>query len=354
MRLPNGYGTVYNLGGKRRNPFVAKKTVGWKIVDGKERQTYITIGYFPDRKTALQELAKYNENPYDVNSAKLTFSEIYEKWYDECYPNETEIGKKQKMRNYIMAYNKCQTLYDMPINSVKAHHIQQVIDSAKGSYESTKRIKHLCSKMFEYCIKYEFLTKNYATDVVITTKKKTAVKEPFSIKEVNLLWDKTNENIYIKFVLILIYSGCRIGELLNLNKEDVDLKQQCFTIKASKTESGIRIVPIHNKVLSFWKEFYKLSTEEAMFVGYNKKRLDYSNFLKKYWNPLIKEQLNMNHTIHETRHTFITRSVVQGLNKTIIKKIVGHKSQMDLTERVYTHIDIEEMKNEMNKISWEA
>ena len=42
--------------------------------------------------------------------------------------------------------------------------------------------------------------------------------------------------------------------------------------------------------------------------------------------------------------------VSANVNHTIIKKIVGHKSKMDLTEKVYTHINPKELVNAINKI----
>lgn len=62
------------------------------------------------------------------------------------------------------------------------------------------------------------------------------------------------------------------------------------------------------------------------------------------------ENLGMKHTPHETRHTFISQAVMKNINQTIIKKIVGHKSIMNLTEAVYTHIEIKELLNAVNKI----
>lgn len=60
--------------------------------------------------------------------------------------------------------------------------------------------------------------------------------------------------------------------------------------------------------------------------------------------------LGMNHTIHETRHTCISQLVQKNANQTVIKKIVGHKSIMNLTEKVYTHIEIQELINTINLI----
>ena len=86
MKLPNGYGGVVKLSGKRRNPYCARKTMGWEITeDGKSKQILIPIGYYPTREKALQGLALYNENPYDIRTNSITFSEVYEKWSEEHF-----------------------------------------------------------------------------------------------------------------------------------------------------------------------------------------------------------------------------------------------------------------------------
>lgn len=87
MKLPNGFGTVYKLSGNRRNPYVAKKTKGWENdpKTGKSKQLYTVVGYYPTRKEALTALAEFNANPYDVNAAKVTFEDVYERWSDEHF-----------------------------------------------------------------------------------------------------------------------------------------------------------------------------------------------------------------------------------------------------------------------------
>lgn len=69
MKLPNGYGSVYKLSGKRRNPYIVRKTTGWTIDEATNtaKQQYITIGYYPTRAKALEALANYNANPYDIS-----------------------------------------------------------------------------------------------------------------------------------------------------------------------------------------------------------------------------------------------------------------------------------------------
>ena len=82
MKLPNKYGSVYKLSGKRRNPWAARKTVGWKQIPEKKKSypVYKFIGYYATRAEALQALASYNEDPYDLHLDTITFAEVYEKW----------------------------------------------------------------------------------------------------------------------------------------------------------------------------------------------------------------------------------------------------------------------------------
>lgn len=59
--------------------------------------------------------------------------------------------------------------------------------------------------------------------------------------------------------------------------------------------------------------------------------------------------LNMEHTPHCTRHTCISMLTVAGVSNKVIKKIVGHKGQ-SVTEVVYTHFEIEELLDAINRI----
>ena len=51
----------------------------------------------------------------------------------------------------------------------------------------------------------------------------------------------------------MIYSGVRIGELLGLEKKDIHLDERWFYVKESKTEAGIREVPIAEKIVPFFE-----------------------------------------------------------------------------------------------------
>ena len=148
---------------------------------------------------------------------------------------------------------------------------------------------------------------------------------------------------------MLVYNGCRISEFLDLKKEHINLEQQYFDVIASKTENGIRRVPIADKVLPFYKAWYESSDCEYLLHTPQNQHFDYRNYKDSYWAPLM-ESLGFDHLPHDTRHTCISMLVEAHVDQTMIKKIVGHSGAMTLTEKVYTHLDVEALVEAINKI----
>lgn len=129
MKLPNGFGSVYKLSGRRRRPWVAAKTFGWEFDEKgqKVKQKQQAIGYYATRQEAMTALVQYNENPYDLNFNKTTFSEVYEKWSEEYFPT---LSNASSIRTITAAYKYCTPLYDMRIKDVRVEHLEGTIHSA--------------------------------------------------------------------------------------------------------------------------------------------------------------------------------------------------------------------------------
>lgn len=83
MRLPNGYGTVARLSGKRRRPYIIKKTRGWK---DNGQPIFEIIGYAATREEGLTLLSEYNRDPWDVDRAKITLQQLFDLWKEKKAP----------------------------------------------------------------------------------------------------------------------------------------------------------------------------------------------------------------------------------------------------------------------------
>lgn len=340
MRLPNGYGSVYKLSGKRRKPFIARKTIGW---DDNGKQLYRTIGYYETKKLAWQGLADFNNNPYDIEVSELTFNEVFEKWKEQKY--------KDLSRSAINAYNACfshsNQLHEMKFVNLKTIHLQSVIENCNKGYETLRNIKSFFNQLFKYAMENDIVNKNYAPFVNIGKKTGDNSRKPFTNKEIEKLFQVEEDVPFVDTILIMIFSGLRIGELLQLKSCDIDLENATIT-GGIKTDAGKnRVIPINHKILPFIERRLSENNEYLMVNSFGRK-MTYSNYyFDKFMH--IMEQLNMDHRPHDCRHTFATLMSNSDANKTSIKKIIGHSSYVT-TEKIYTHKDIEELRKAIELI----
>lgn len=338
MRLPNGYGSVHKLPGKRHNPWTAKVTTGWEIVNDECRQVQKYIGYFATRSEALQSLSDYNDNPYDLDSSKITFAELYNKWSNDHFKKISE----SRIRGIRSAYGKCEALYRLKFKNIKATHLDAVTNNPDIGQATRQQIKSLFNQLYKYAMKNDIVRKDYSSlmDPVRKYEREKKIKI-FTSDEITILWNNLDiENVDI--ILIAIYSGCRPGELAELKTSNVDMENETL-IGGIKTKNGIdRVIPIHPKIRDLIKNRLNTAGDTLFNLNYDQYKYSYKKAMKT---------LNMNHSPHETRHTFATRAKEVGMDEYCLKLIIGHAIS-DLTERVYTHRQIEQLRTEMHKITY--
>lgn len=350
MRLPNGYGGVTKLSGRRRKPYLVRKTAGWHYDEEKDKQVqdYIVIGYAPTRTEALQMLAEYNKNPFDITASKITFKEIFEKWSAGKYSAISESN----IKGYQASYKLCKSLYNKAFREIRLADLQYVVDNCGKNYPTLRKLKVLFGQLYDYAMKNDICNKDYSEFVDIVKYKdrnpNKMDRNKFTKEDIKLLW-KQRDDKYYQTVLMLIYTGVRISEMLDLKKENVHLDEQYFDVLASKTENGIRKVPIADKVLPFFENWYNDTDSEYLLHTEEGEQFKYRNYYDSYFSPLMTN-LGLKQTPHCCRHTCVSMLVEANVSQTIIKKIVGHSGAMTLTEKIYTHLNIEELVNAINKI----
>lgn len=339
MRLPNGYGSVYKLSGKRRKPFAIRITTGW---DDSGKQLFKYIGYYEKRQDALQALAIYNENPNKIDT-NMTFSVVFDKWKNDKYDKIS----RSAINGYNAAYEVSSALHDMKFMDIKKMHMQDVVNSCEKGYGTLRKIKTLYNQLFKYAMENDIVSKDYSSFVDIGKNTSESTRFPFSKAEIKKLFSVESEIEFVDTILIMIYTGFRIGELLKIENSDVDLENN--TIKGGiKTDAGKnRIVPINSKIRPFIEK-RKAQGYKYLIVNSKGTEMNYDNYYKDNWMHIM-DQLGMKHKPHDCRHTFATMMNNAEANKTSIKKIMGHNSYVT-TEKIYTHKDLEELKKAIDLI----
>ena len=353
MRLPNGTGTVYNMCRKskgktvkkRRKPWAAVVTIGFELNEatGRVVQKRRFIGSYETKEEALKALADYNANPYDIDANRLTFNDVYEMWSKEYFEGIVPSA----VRSVTSAYKRWKPLYDMRFADIKVRHIEGCIRDADCSDNIKQRMKSVINLMFKYALRHEIVSVDYASiSQSIKRPEPEIVRIPFNDDEINTLM--SHQDIpFADMLLVGIYSGWRPQELCMLRSENVDLGQETFQ-GGMKTDAGKnRVVPIHPKILPIVRKHLE-EGNEYLFMDSDGSPLTYDRYRNRF-KRVCQNLCLQEHKPHDTRHTFVTLAKEAGVDEYILKRIVGH-SIRDVTELVYTHRDIEKLKEEIRKI----
>lgn len=319
-----------------------------------EKEDYVTprvvLGYYKTRKEALIALSQYNDNPFKITDNDLTFAQAY-----ETYTKSKEysaLGKSTKAsRKYGYAY--CTKLYDVRIKDINKDMVVKVLDAVDQGSSTKTSVLTVIRIVENYAYDRNIINKKFTENIKIEYSEPTFERIPFSDSEIATLWEHSDQ-WDIKVLLILIYTGLRVNELLKNDRENVNLEEGWIYIprNLAKTRESERKVPIHDKIFDLVKYFYDLSVSFdnlKLMLNPNGTVITYNNFvarnLKRINKLFIRE-----HRLHDTRHTFSEITRKAGIDELYRQKLMGHKPKNEL-QKTYTHVTIEELCEEIKKIN---
>ena len=259
----------------------------------------------------------------------ITLRQLFNEWL----PIHSRSVSKSAIKSYHIAFKHISNIVDMPITNIHFQHLQNVINSmhVKGlSYSSCKKVRTLLNQLFNYAIIQDYPITNYALHLNLGPNVPTIRRRVFTRQQINKLW--AIDTSYSRMILILLYTGLRISELLNLRKQDINRRSSYLIVRHAKTKAGEgRIIPIHHRIMPIIEQ---LHTRDYLYT------ISYTSFCKHFQD--IMKYLNCKHTIHDTRHTFA--SLLDAVaSPNALRSLLGHK-QGDITTRVYTHKTIRELR----------
>lgn len=337
MRMPNGYGSIIKLKGNRRRPYQVRLT---KEFTDEGKQIYMYLGYFEKKEQAMIALSEYQSSPYDITRETITFEEVYKKMTKEHFPRVSDSA----IENYSNCFRKyCKSLYKTRFKDIRLTHLQGVIDDSGMAHPTRAMIKTLFRLMFKFAMKNDIVDKDYSQYVDVGKREGKINRTPFTQEEIQKLFDNVDKLEFVDTVLIMIFTGLRVGEMLDIKIENVHLDEG-YMVGGFKTEAGRnRIIPINSKIEPFIKNYYEKNKDrEYLITNFKGNQMCYSNYRREKFDNIM-EKLEMKHRPHDARHTFASLMDSANANKLCIKRIIGHSSP-DITDGVYTHKTLEELK----------
>lgn len=375
----NGEGTLYFS--KALNCYVAqyvepdgkrktlKQRKNEKISDFKKR--------FNDKINSL------NNGTYIVSSKETIMSiatnYIIQKHLDGIIVDRTFKRNKDTLSELEKT---CNTFCNIPIQKVTIKQIEKSKENMrKYSNNTIDKIWSLLYKSFKIAYSRRIIMYNIMEDETLTkplSKKADKKIEALSVDEEQKLEQLllSTDNTYNDILLLQLYTGMRIGEVLALSNDCVDLKNNTLKVyrtitrdgndkvilgKHTKTynkktgiDTGKRTFPMSSKVSKIIKKYLNLkinNIHNLLFWDYKKNTFITDGEINSYLKRLNAKYNIADHIhTHVLRHTFITRCQEKGIPLVVIQALVGHVEGSSITNDVYTSVSVDFMKQELDKM----
>ena len=222
----------------------------------------------------------------------------------------------------------------------------------KKSNRTVKAVHVVLLMAFSRAVRDERIVKSPLLHVP-TPKYKAPDRVPLTPKQGEQLLSaakvKPFHSLYALYVLALD-TGARQGELFALKRSDVDLKQRTISIRRSvryapdgrlmvtETKTGRdRLVPISTRSADALRAHLKADmSREWVFAAPDGQPLRKENFIRKVFQPLLKQAKLPPIHFHDLRHSTATRLLAEGVHPKVVQDRLGHSS-ITVTLDTYSH-----------------
>jgi len=286
----------------------------------------------------------------------------------QCFDDFITLKKQEKVTEQTL--QKYKKVYNTLTNFIKEDtDLNTLTDADFRDYYDYIVKSNFANKTKAYYVNYVKLMFEYAFN---SHKIKNKLMERYKLSE-----NKKQQQTYLSFsendlkklfryykddrniteiMLILLHTGMRVGELANLEINDVNLKNKTMMIasKGGKTKNAKRLIYIHPDIFDIIKKLKKQSRDNyIIYLGENIK--DRADTLSKKMNRAIKKVIReKNKVVHSFRKNFTQKLYEVSTAEHIIKYILGHSQSDNLTFNVYNlnKVNMKQIKEIISKIKY--
>ena len=327
-----------------------------------------------DAKQFLEEMQYKSGNTIFIKNNGIPLNELM-KFLNERKLKMNHLSEQQYSKNMKIISNIEQNeIGKKDISDIASEDLQDYFNSLIY-YSNSYMQKHIIqfSQAFNYAQNKGYIKLNPMAD----TYKPKSAKRDKKIRAMELeeqysltyyLKNKTiKEEPYKNVFLIQLYTGLRVGEVLALQAQDIDLKKNIIHVNktlrrnaedkivmgdSTKTYAGIREVPIPEAILAEIKEQLEVAKnhfDKQLFLSSTENYADprgINNILKRI---LIQNCDIKDITTHSLRHTFGTRCIESGMAPVVVQRLMGHKD-IQVTLNVYADVLNRLKESELQKL----
>ena len=387
------------MAGKRKK---GEGSWGKKTINGIEYQRYrkiyngITKEFYgrtvKEVKEKIKEFEERNMYVKRTDIQKQTFGEYLENWFKNIRVYEVESSTYLRNEQTINYHIKDSSLYNAQMVNVDFELCQSLINklSEKYSRSTISKVYVILNMCFNHALAKGHIGENPMIKVkmpkessLVTKKKEAKWLSSSDVEKIVLEAERANtrefrikgkvgERVYgvnAYYVILIIYTGLRIGELMALTWNDIDLKNKTLSVNKSrakgkidgktilyikdpKSESGTRIIPLSDRAIYALQKIKECSSSDSDLVVSNTS--SESNITRTINRMLFRAGCETEKCgLHALRHTFGSLLLEKGIDLKTISYLLGH-SDITVTANIYLHVTREQAVNSievLNKVN---
>lgn len=252
------------------------------------------------------------------------------------------------------------------------------------SFSTIHTIRGVVRPAFQMAVDDDLIRKNPFEFQMATVLVNDAVtREAITRKEertfLEFIKNDTHYSKYYDGMYILFKTGMRISEFTGLTLSDLDFENRTINIDhqlqktgtlvyidTTKTYAGRRVIPMTDDVYEAFQNIVKARPKlkvEPMIDGYSGFLCfdkDNKPMVAMHWEKYFQHAVDRYNSIyrvqlpkitpHVCRHTYCSNMAKSGMNPKVLQYLMGH-SDISVTLNTYTHLKIDDAKEEMEKLA---
>ena len=344
MKKRSSLGSIQKLPDKR---FKVTVTVGYKYVGNKKKQ--IRKSKTVNSMKEAREFLRQYDNEQEQSDITL---EEYAKIFLENYSDRPST--LVTARYFI---HQLDPLFHRKLSSIRGDELDELIESFRYGYapSTLAGLTTYARMLFNKAVRDHYLEKKPEIKKHGSMHKTNTLKILPPINEIRELLEKARQGYQAKkgyhylyhFLLLMVSTGMRVGEICALKWEALDYYNNTISIHSTiakskngwidehttKTESSTRIIPVEPELLETLNEIprkgeYIFYTRQSEFVTPSHISTSARKFFDMHGYPKLR--------LYDLRHIHATELIAHGIDIKTVSHRLGHKSPM-VTLNSYTH-----------------
>ena len=314
------------------------------------RQPSVVLGSFPLKKEALRA-AEVFLRPFNAGAVRpqstITLNDF---WHVHFVPDILPTLKisTRKLYNSLAKKHVLPYFGKQRLSDIQRVQVQHFVIQKQGQGYSVQTLGHLrdfLSKILETAKSWGWLQDNVARGVKLPPMERVRKPRILTVAEIGKLLDAFGEPVRTMFILALGL-GLRIGELLPLRREDLDLDAGWLHVRRDyyrghvqtpKTERSERRFKLPDTLVNMVSQYLETGKAQSglLFPNSAGTFLDDRNLMRREIEPVCDRLKIPRFGWHSLRHTFSTVAENNRVPISVVQSLLGHTSAS--TTMLYTH-----------------